>query len=510
MKRITKRFGVTLKIFIVTSLLLVFSASAIYTAFYFFLPHFYLSHKQSTLEKGAKEISELVKHRSLREAIQLLDEYSEQHNVNLFVYDERGYIYYIPSYYFRITNGRITSTRVQINPQVPIISFNRRNFFFDRFSSGDESRILTVNQPIHFLNDQNNYTLLISSPVQPIDEASEVILLLLPYMLGFILIISLVGAFIYSKLIAKPLLNLNMMAKRLSGLDFSTQGTRHSNDEIGELTNSLNEMAINLQRTMDELRHANAQLKDDIQKEREMEAKRREFVATISHELKTPITAVSGQLEGMIHQIGAYKDRDKYLKQSYQIMKDMEQLVQELLTLSKLDSAHLEPKFEEVNFSELIEESMEAYSYIVSTQQIKLKQSLEPNLLIWADQALLRKALSNILGNAFHYATEAKQVEVSLTREGSEWCLSVHNSGAQIDEVHFKHLFEPFYRIEKSRSRKTGGSGLGLFIVKKILDLHQFKYEISNTDRGVLFIISFKAEERTLSKETYSHPNSNI
>ena len=170
----------------------------------------------------------------------------------------------------------------------------------------------------------------------------------------FVLLISMVGAFLYTDLITQPLLKINQVAKRMAKLDFSQRLENRSDDEIGELSQSLNELSQNLKQTMSELQQANAKLKDDIQREREQEAKRREWMATISHELKSPITAVMGQLEGMIHQIGVYKDRDKYLRRSYSIIKNMEQLVKEILEVSKLESDAFRPLKKTVSLSSMI------------------------------------------------------------------------------------------------------------------------------------------------------------
>lgn len=151
---------------------------------------------------------------------------------------------------------------------------------------------------MRFADQAGDYKLSVYSPVQPIDEASQVILMFLPYMSIVILGIAMIGAAIYSKLLSKPLIHLNQVASKMAQLDFTLPSTIRSKDELGELSSNLNILAGNLQTSMSELKQANEKLRDDIQKEREQEQKRREFVATISHELKTPITAVSGQLEG--------------------------------------------------------------------------------------------------------------------------------------------------------------------------------------------------------------------
>lgn len=169
-----------------------------------------------------------------------------------------------------------------------------------------------------------------------------------------VIIIGIGSAYLYSRLITRPILYINQGAQKMANLDFSEKIEVRSNDELGELSNSLNDMSNNLQQTMFDLQKTNDQLKSDIEKEKEIETKRREFFATVAHELKTPLTVIKGYVEGMMYNIGPYQNRDKYLKKNFQMVEKMENLVREILSLSKLEPNKLKPKLEEVNLSELI------------------------------------------------------------------------------------------------------------------------------------------------------------
>ncbi|WP_374987798.1 sensor histidine kinase [Paenibacillus sp. R14(2021)] len=339
-----------------------------------------------------------------------------------------------------------------------------------------------------------------------------------------ILFIAIGGAFIYARLIARPLLSLNDVAHRLAKLDFTvTEPALKSRDELGELSLSLSKLAVNLQSTMGELQGANAQLKSDIELEREQEARRREFVATISHELKTPITAVSGQLEAMIGNVGPFRDRDTYLRKSYSIMQDMDKLVHELLELSKLESRDFRPLMRKIDLTELVREAVNHMSYLADMKRIKLEYELPKEAMVIADERLMSKAVANIITNAVQYSGEEELVVVRLVEAvpatsiaeagqaedasdrvvqerqqllansedggGPRYRLEVLNTGVQLDETKLPRLFEPFYRAEQSRSRSTGGSGLGLYIVSKVLDAHGAQYSIGNTPEGVRFSV---------------------
>jgi len=254
-------------------------------------------------------------------------------------------------------------------------------------------------------------------------------------------------------------------------LDFDTKCNVDSKDELGQLSNSLNELSSKLQNTMNELTQANKKLQKDIEREREIEEQRKIFVATISHELKTPITAVKGQLEGMIYNIGSYKDRDRYLKRSFDIMEHMEKLVYEMMEIYKLENSKFEPNIQKMNISNMVYDISKSFEYFLISKNITIVNKIQDNLYINVDQQLIRKAISNVVNNAVKYSKEKEKVIIKLYEKDNNVILEVLNTGAYIDEEKITKVFEPFYRLEKSRNRNTGGSGLGLYIVKKILEL---------------------------------------
>ncbi|QYR21343.1 HAMP domain-containing histidine kinase [Paenibacillus sp. sptzw28] len=520
--------GITFQIFTVTTVLLVVSALLIYLTLYFMLPSYYKSIKQSRLDSGVDKLVTAIDGKSYSEAEALMLEFGRANNAVLFLRDENGTI--IPVNLVPFAGGYMGDSAF---PRLRKLMQNQD--WGERWSDppggpgepggaglrgGDRNRTYTVSRTIHFTDSTDPFTILVDAPLQPVDEASEVILRFLPYMLIAILFIAIGGAAIYSRLIAKPLLGLNLVARRMAKLDFKVaEKTLERNDEIGELSRSLSKLAINLRSTMAELQDANAQLKDDIEREREHEAKRREFVATISHELKTPITAVSGQLEAMIGNVGAFKDRDTYLRQSYKIMREMDKLVHEILDLSKLESRDFLPLMREIDLTELVCESIDSVSYLAEVKGMAIEYDMPQEAIVIGDERLLAKAVSNIVCNAVQYSGDGERVVVRLTElagmdeagmdeapslpqntgdkaapgSGARLRLEVLNTGVQLDETKLPRLFEPFYRAEQSRSRTTGGSGLGLYIVSKVLDAHGAEYGIENTPEGVKFIMVLQA-----------------
>lgn len=477
-----KQQSITVKTFLITTGLLIVSDLILYLILYFFLPMYYYRYKIDTLNNAVKELIQTSEKIPIKNAVPVLDEFVNTYNVGMVISNVNGIIVYVPSDYLRM--------KPILKSLNPTLTPSEKNNEVIQGKGGRPS-VYFVEKPIQFA-DGGVYLLKVQSTLQPINEASKVILLFMPYISIVVLVVSVVGAIIYSKLISKPLLHLNTVAKRMARLDFSQKSVIQTEDEIGELSNSLNELSSNLQTTMAELKEANEKLKDDIEKEREMEQKRREFVATISHELKSPITAVKGQLEGMIYQIGAFKDRDKYLKRSFEIMNDMEILVREVLEISKIESKIYQLRRERFCLSDVIHTTLRKLDYFSQTKHLKVQQTIQEQVYIHGDPNLIEKAISNVVNNAMKYSKEGQTVALDLQEVNNQWVFRVLNTGATIDEASLLYLFEPFYRMEKSRNRNTGGSGLGLYIVKQVLDLHDVSYEIKNTPEGVLFTMVFR------------------
>jgi two-component system sensor histidine kinase VanS len=238
-------------------------------------------------------------------------------------------------------------------------------------------------------------------------------------------------------------------------------------------------------RFMDKLRKANAALERDIEFKREQEVERLAFFSAVSHELKTPITVLKGQLTGMLDGVDVYRDRDKYLARALTVTGRMEGMVQELLTVTRLET--LPPNDGTANLSALLKKSLELYDELIQQNDRKLRVEIAEDVRVRGDEALLSKALDSILSNAVFYSLEGAELFVTLTRQGSHAVLNVTNGGVTIPEEALPHLFEPFFRVEKSRSRATGGSGLGLYLVKLIFDRVNAEYEIENVEKGVRF-----------------------
>ena len=450
-------------------------SSIIYLAFYFFLPTFYQNYKLDTLEEGITQLENEITGLSLNEARPYINNFSEKTNTEVIVVDKDEKVVYLPSYLNQLLESSESSSAIMQPIFPPFIG---------------EPGIEDENDQVQITNIQldladGTYKAILRTSLQPIDEVPSVIVDFLPYLLIVIVLLTFCAALIYSRITAKPLLELNRIAKKMAKMDFSESTKVNGQDELGQLGTSLNQLSINLQQHIAALKTTNAQLQNDIERERQIELARREFIAIISHELKSPITVVKGQLEAMLHNIGPFKDRDTYLKRSYDIAEHMEGLVLELLSISELEQPNYLFQRQTVPLHSLIKSEIQSQEYFILEKSLNMEADLN-TINIIADRSLLSKAIRNVIQNAIKYSPEGGTVKISLKYENGVH-ISVWNESPLISDEQIQRIFEPFYRIEQTRNRATGGSGLGLYITKKILDLHEFNYNFSNIGEGVCF-----------------------
>ena len=253
-------------------------------------------------------------------------------------------------------------------------------------------------------------------------------------------------------------------------------------------------MAGKLESTLSELKAANDKLHKDMDRERKQEKQRRDLFTAISHELKTPITILKGELGGMIDNIGVYKDRDSYLQHAFKTTEQIERLVQEILTVSRLEAKEIQLSFGYTDIGVLVNSLCHKFEDLANSQNVAILCYCEDGVFATVDNIQLQSAISNIISNAIFHSPTGEIVNVELEKSESFGILTVDNVG-NINDSDLENLFEPFYRGDKSRSRYTGGSGLGLHIVKRILEMHRFTYDIRNADEKVVFTVKFPLNE---------------
>lgn len=349
----------------------------------------------------------------------------------------------------------------------------------------------TTRYRFRFAGSDVEYIEFIAKNTEKESQIAEALQKAIPVLSIVILAVSIVAAFFYTVYMTTPIKRISKISKQMAALDFSGLCPVRRTDEIGALSGSLNELSQKLSSALSELQSANRQLRADMDKERALERQRIDFFSAASHELKTPITIIKGQLQGMLCNVGRYKDHQTYLAASLEVTNTLERMVQELLTVSRLETPGYVCIRIRFNFTRLVEDRLAAFDDLFAQKELALEKFLLPGTYLSGDTQLLQKAIDNLLHNAIAYSPVQNKIAVRLWAEQDKTCFSVENTGVHIPEEAIPKLFEAFYRVDTSRSRQTGGSGLGLYIVKTILDLHGAEIEIANTIQGVLVKVSF-------------------
>ncbi|MDE7310741.1 MAG: HAMP domain-containing histidine kinase [Eubacterium sp.] len=359
--------------------------------------------------------------------------------------------------------------------------------------------------PIWFADSTEEYFLL---AVQNMDKESQVVEALhkaFPILAVVVGGMSFMASFFYTWYVTAPMKKISSISRKMAEMDFSCDCPLRRTDEIGVLSDSLNALSVKLSAALLELQEANQKLQADIDKERQLERQRSEFFSAASHELKTPITIIKGQLEGMLYQVGRYKDRETYLAGSLEEVCVLEKMVQELLTISRLGTPGYMCHKCLFDFGSLIKQRLEAYEDLFMLKELELKPSVEAGVMVAGDRWLLEKAVDNLFSNAAAYSPPKNHVQVKLWKEAEKIWFAVENTGVHIPEEKIPKLFEAFYRLEPSRSRQTGGSGLGLYIVNTILKLHGAEITVANNAQGVEVLVQFGSDIYDCKNDRYGY-----
>ena len=355
------------------------------------------------------------------------------------------------------------------------------------FEKTDAKMIPGNRYPFRFLDSDEEYVLVTHYNPLRSDELAYAVRKSVPFITLLVILLSSVSAFAFSRHTTKPIIRISSIADKIANLDFSWYCPDLRDDEIGVLSRSINELSDKLHNALNEISSRNDFLEDEILLEKERERRRMLFFSGVSHELKTPIAVVIGQLEGMQAQIGVYKDREKYLARSAEILQSLNDFIKEVLLVSHMDMK-AEPAMTTVNLSQILESLYDNYMDYAEPLSIDFSKEIEPAILTYGDEMMLKKALGNVIGNAVTYSPEHSRVLIKLSHMDNRAKFTIVNTNAHIDENDLPHLFEAFYRAGQSDKY---GSGLGLYITRMILETYQAKYSIENTVDGVKFTALF-------------------
>ena len=337
----------------------------------------------------------------------------------------------------------------------------------------------------------NGYSIILRTPIQGIKDNVNISTTLIKYVGGAILVVGIISAFVVSTYITRPIKQLSDIAERMSEMDFDARYEGSDKGEIGLLGKSMNNMSEKLEHNIAELKKANLELKKDIDKKEKLEIMRTDFLSNVSHELKTPIALIQGYAEGLKEGI---TDDPESMEFYCDVIMDeankMNTMVKRLLTLNQIEFGNDEPDMERFNINELIASVVDANAIRAGQKNMSIVfDNRNEQNFVWADEYKTEEVLTNYISNALNHCDGKQAIEVrtSKSEDGATITVTVYNSGRNIAEEDLERIWEKFYKTDKARTREYGGNGIGLSIVKAIMESMGQEYGVRNVSDGVEF-----------------------
>lgn len=335
---------------------------------------------------------------------------------------------------------------------------------------------------------EGDYWVYMRSNYQSIRESAAISNEFLTYVGIVVTVLCILIMVFVSNKYTKPILALARLAQKMEELNFNVRYEENRSDEIGVLGHSMNSLSDKLEETISELKTANNELQLDLQRRSEQEKMRQEFLANVSHELKTPIALIQGYAEGLQENVNDDPEsREFYCEVIVDEANKMNKMVKKLLSLNQLEFGNGQVHLEHFDVQEVVK-SVLASSEILFKQNGITLSFLEKNpVYVWADEYMTEEVVMNYVSNAVNHIDGERIIEVKIESAGDKVRVSVFNTGEKIPEEELDKIWDKFYKVDKARTREYGGNGIGLSIVKAIMEAHNQKYGVRNYDNGVEF-----------------------
>ena len=336
---------------------------------------------------------------------------------------------------------------------------------------------------------------LLRSPVESMRESASISNRFLLYIGSVLIVVSILLIWYFSKRITDPIRELARLSDRMADLDFDAKYTSGGSNEIGELGENFNRMSEKLESTISELKKANNSLQKDIEQKDKLEKMRNEFLGNVSHELKTPIALIQGYAEGLKEGVNEdAESREFYCDVIMDEASKMNQMVKNLLTLNQLEFGNDEVEFARFDIAALVRGVIASCDILIQQAGASVDFVSEEKVYVWGDEFKTEQVVRNYLTNAIHHVDNEKRIEVRIVSSDGKVRVSVFNSGKPIPEEDVPKLWDKFYKVDKAHTREYGGNGIGLSIVKAIMESFHQGYGVRNFDNGVEFWFELDAK----------------
>lgn len=343
---------------------------------------------------------------------------------------------------------------------------------------------------------ENGYFFLIRSPLESIRESAAISNSFYFFVGLVMVVISGIAIFFVTGRITKPISELTKLSQKMSNLDFDARYESNVGNEIDMLGDNFNKMSRRLESTISELKSANNKLQKDIEDKIKIDEMRKEFLDNVSHELKTPIALIQGYAEGLNENISDDPEsRAFYCEVIMDEAAKMNKLVKNLLTLNKLESGKDAVVMERFDLVSLINGVIQSMNIMVEQKSAAMIFEEKDPVYVWADEFKVEEVVTNYVSNALNHLDGDRQIEIKVCPQDDHVKVTVFNTGTPIPEADLPNLWNKFFKVDKARTREYGGSGIGLSIVKAIMEGMNQKYGVCNYDNGVEFWFTLEADQ---------------
>ncbi len=482
-----------------------------------FLSDYYVRTKMSTLDKTFNDINTICKNMSTEDLTEQdtlrLEKLESKYAVDIYVLQSTGSLIYptrinlgdrefnqmtnmLKEYIYGYMNPNFERRKVLKQKDnyyiISLYDAQRDSSYIDMYALVNttfpqlESGIGARRSPDTNIEDFK--VVLLRTNFESIEEGVSIANDFLAYVGIIAVILGSLAMLIISKKFTQPILELSGIAKRMSDLDFEVKYKVKSRDEIGELGNSINTLSDKLENTIQELKQANNELVNDIRKKTEIDEMRKEFLSNVSHELKTPISLIQGYAEGLKENINEDAEgRDFYCEVIMDEAYKMNNMVKKLLSLNELEFGNNQVNFERFDVVTLIRSVLSSTEILFKQKEVTLHFDQTDPVYVWADEYLIEQVVTNYISNALNHVSGQKIIEIKLIPREDTVRIAVFNTGENIPEEDIDKIWIKFYKVDKARTREYGGSGIGLSIVKAIMNSHNQQCGVINRSVGVEF-----------------------
>lgn len=465
-----------------------------------FLGTYYLSHKAKDLIRTYSEIDDTLQNGNLtdysvRRRILIR---TERANIDLVVTDSSGNAVLITLSDDDPRLSQMLSEPFGQDIDPDSVLEQNDDYIIYRSTAGSGAGNVEYLKMWGFFSDGSWFVM--QSPLASIRESASLANQFLIYLGGVGIIIGSFLVWLLSRRITQPITELTRISQEMANLNFDAKYKSRGKNEIDVLGTNFNKMSEQLEKTISELKSANNQLQKDIEQKEKLEEMRNEFLGNVSHELKTPIALIQGYAEGLKEGVNDNPEsREFYCEVIMDEADKMNRMVKNLLTLNQLEFGSDEVQFERFDIVGLVRGVIASCEILIQQAGATVDFIADEKLDVWADEFKTEQVVRNYLTNAIHHVENEKRIEVRIRRIEDRAHITVFNSGKPIPEEDIPKLWDKFYKVDKAHTREYGGNGIGLSIVKAIMESFHQKYGVQNFDNGVEFWFELDAKTENTS-----------